>query len=192
MAKLRNPAALTEQAPATFKANFDTSKGTFVIQVTRDWAPIGADRFYNLVKNGFYDDIRFFRVIEGFMVQFGIHGNPAVQSAWRNAQPEGRSGQGEQQARHRHVRHGGPNTRTTQVFINFGTTRVSTSRASRPSARSSRAWTSSTSCTTGTAKARRAARGPNQGRIQTEGNAYLNKEFPRLDFIKAAHDREVS
>ena len=85
VAKLRNPTALNEQAPATFKANFDTSKGTFVIDVHRDWAPIGADRFFNLVKNGFFDDVRFFRVISGFMAQFGIHGTPGVQSAWRGA-----------------------------------------------------------------------------------------------------------
>ena len=89
MAKLRNPAALAEQAPATYKANIDTSKGTFVITVHRDWAPIGADRFYNLVKNGFYDDVRFFRVIPGFMAQFGIHGDPAVASAWRARADQG-------------------------------------------------------------------------------------------------------
>ena len=84
-AKLRNPKSLTETAPATYKANFDTTKGTFVIQVNRDWAPIGADRFYNLVKNGFYDDVRFFRVIPNFMVQFGMHGHPAVTSAWQGS-----------------------------------------------------------------------------------------------------------
>ena len=66
---LENPAGLREQAPATYKARFDTSKGVFVIEVTRAWAPRGADRFYNLVKNGFYDNTRFFRVISGFMVQ---------------------------------------------------------------------------------------------------------------------------
>src|SRR5581483_8240847 len=81
-AKLRNPAALKEQAPATYKAKFDTSKGPFVIEVHRDWAPLGADRFYNLVKAGFYDDVRFFRVLDGFMAQFGMNGNPQVQSAW--------------------------------------------------------------------------------------------------------------
>ena len=73
-----NPAALREQAPATFKVRFDTSKGLFVVEVTRAWAPKGADRFYNLVKNGFYDNVRFFRVISGFMVQFGINGDPGV------------------------------------------------------------------------------------------------------------------
>ena len=84
-ASLTNPAALTEQAPADFKARFDTGKGTFVVEVHRDWAPHGADRFYNLVKNGFFDNARFFRVISGFMVQFGINGDPKVAAAWRNA-----------------------------------------------------------------------------------------------------------
>src|SRR5712692_4626708 len=84
-AQLRNPAALNEKAPPTFKAKFDTSAGVFVIEVHREWAPIGADRFYNLVKNGFYDDCRFFRVVPNFMVQFGMNGNPAIQKAWQNA-----------------------------------------------------------------------------------------------------------
>ncbi len=83
--KLDFPANLNEKAPATFKAKFDTSKGVFVVEVNRDWAPNGADRFYNLVKNGFYDDVRFFRVISGFMVQFGINGNPKISAPWREA-----------------------------------------------------------------------------------------------------------
>src|SRR6202012_1415111 len=82
---LANPAALTEQAPPTFNARFDTSKGSFTIEVHRDWAPNGADRFYNLVKNGFFDNARFFRVISGFMVQFGINGDPSVSAQWRQA-----------------------------------------------------------------------------------------------------------
>ena len=82
---LRNPAALKETSPATYKAKFDTTAGVFVIEVHRDWAPNGADRFYNLVKNGFYDNLRFFRVVPNFMVQFGIHGDPAVQKNWVNA-----------------------------------------------------------------------------------------------------------
>ena len=84
-AKLRNPASFTEKAPATYKAKFDTSKGAFVITVHRDWAPLGADRFYNLVNGGYYDECRFFRVLDDFMAQVGINGNPAVQSAWRDA-----------------------------------------------------------------------------------------------------------
>src|SRR5450756_2865222 len=82
---LKSPASLKEQAPAVFKASFETSAGAFVIEVHRDWAPKGADRFYNLVKNGFFDNVRFFRVLSGFMAQFGINGDPAVQAAWRDA-----------------------------------------------------------------------------------------------------------
>src|SRR5215203_1927257 len=81
-AKLRTPAALTEQAPPTYKVNLDTTKGPIVIEVHRDWAPIAADRFYNLVKNGFYDDARFFRVVPNFMVQFGMNADPAVTRVW--------------------------------------------------------------------------------------------------------------
>src|SRR5689334_2689287 len=84
-AGLANPASLREQAPATYRARFDTTKGVFVVEVTRDWAPNGADRFYNLVKNGFYDNVRFFRVISGFMVQFGISGDPRLSAQWREA-----------------------------------------------------------------------------------------------------------
>ena len=82
---LANPAALNEPAPAVYKVQFDTSKGAFVIEVHHDWAPNGADRFYNLVKNGFYDNARFFRVISGFMVQFGINGDPKLSAVWREA-----------------------------------------------------------------------------------------------------------
>src|SRR5213075_2845889 len=84
-AKLKTPSALTEKAPETFKVKFDTTKGPVTIEVHRAWAPVGADRFYNLVKNGFYDDTRFFRVLDGFMAQIGINGTPAIQSSWRNA-----------------------------------------------------------------------------------------------------------
>src|ERR1700681_3308931 len=84
-AALKNPASLKATAPATYKADFDTSAGTFVVEVHRDWAPKGADRFYNLVKNGFFDDTRFCRVVPNFMVQFGLNGDPAIQSVWRTA-----------------------------------------------------------------------------------------------------------
>ncbi len=87
--KLGNPPALNERAPDSYKARLDTSKGVVVIDVRRDWAPNGADRFYNLVKNGFYDDTRFFRVISGFMVQFGINGDPEISTPWRNGHHQG-------------------------------------------------------------------------------------------------------
>src|SRR5258706_15812198 len=111
---LCDPAAFTRQSPATFQAAFDTSKGRFVVEVHREWAPVGADRFYNLVKGGFFDEVRFFRVIGGQLAQFGMHGDPAVQDAWRNAVVP------DDPVRHGNTRGSvsfatrGPNSRTTQ------------------------------------------------------------------------------
>src|ERR1700761_594788 len=114
---LSNPAALTAQAPAEYKVKFDTSKGVFVVEVHRDWAPLGADRFYNLVKNGFYDNARFFRVISGFMVQFGINGDPKVSAVWHDANIKDDPVRQTNQRGTISFATAGPNTRTTQVFI---------------------------------------------------------------------------
>src|SRR5690606_34123500 len=112
---LLNPAGLKEQAPATYTVNFDTTAGSFAVQVTRDWAPHGADRFYNLVKNGFYDDARFFRAIKGFMVQFGINGDPKVSAAWQRAQiPADTVKQSNKRGFVTYAMGAAPTTRTTQ------------------------------------------------------------------------------
>src|SRR6266516_719248 len=119
-AVLKNPSALKEMAPAQFKVNFDTSAGVFEVEVHADWAPNGADRFYNLVKNGFFDGCRFFRVVPGFMVQFGINGDPGIQKNWEHATildekvkaPNGRG-------YITFAKSAAPNSRTTQVFINY-------------------------------------------------------------------------
>ena len=117
---LMNPAGLKAQAPAAYKVKFDTSVGAFVVQVTRAWAPHGADRFYNLVQNGFYNDARFFRAIPNFMVQFGIHADPAVSAVWRNAQiPVDPVKQSNKRGFVTYAMGAKPDTRTTQVFINF-------------------------------------------------------------------------
>src|SRR3982751_3688865 len=108
-----------EQAPATYKVKLDTSKGAVVIDVTRAWAPKGADRFYNLVKSGFFDNTRFFRVISGFMVPFGIAGDPRVQSPWRNAPITDDPVTQSNKRGYVTFATAGPNTRTTQMFINF-------------------------------------------------------------------------
>src|SRR5580693_461374 len=116
---LGNPAALKEQAPPVYKVEFDTSKGPFVVEVHRDWAPNGADRFYNLVKNGFYDDARFFRVVEGFMVQFGISGDPAVNAKWQGSGiPDEPGKQSNKRGFVTHAQANTPGSRTTQVFVN--------------------------------------------------------------------------
>lgn len=118
---LRNPAALTETAPETFTAVFDTSVGTFVVRVTRAWAPNGADRFYNLVRAGFYDDNRFFRVVPKFAAQFGIHGDPAVSAAWKDASiPADRARMSNTRGRLTFAQGQLASSRTTQVFINLG------------------------------------------------------------------------
>src|SRR5437764_78841 len=111
--------AVNQTAPETYRVLFSTTKGDFTVQVTRAWAPKGADRFYNLVKNGFYNDVRFFRVIPDFMVQFGINGDPAIQKNWANANiPDDPKKESNKKAYVTFATRGA-NTRTTQVFINL-------------------------------------------------------------------------
>ena len=186
VAKLRNPAGLTEQAPPTFKANFDTSKGTFVIEVHRDWAPNGADRFYNLVKNGFYDDVRFFRVIPGFMAQFGIHGNPVVATAWRGAPIKDDPVKQSNKRGFVTFATAGPNTRTTQLFINFGDNASLDKQGFSVFGQVTSGMDVVDKIHGGYGEGAPRGKGPDQGRTQSEGNAYLMKEFPRLDYIKSA------
>ncbi len=183
---LSNPAALTEQAPATYKARFDTTKGTFVIEVHRAWAPRGADRFYNLVKNGFYDDVRFFRVLDGFMAQFGINGDPALMAKWRVARIA--DDQVKQSNRRGMVSFAtaGPGTRTTQVFINFGDNSSLDGMGFAPFGRVVSGMNVVDSLFAGYGEGAPQGRGPDQGRLQTEGNAYLKQNFGRLDYIKKA------
>jgi peptidyl-prolyl cis-trans isomerase A (cyclophilin A) len=185
-AKLRNPGALTEQAPAKFQVNFDTSKGSFVVEVHRDWAPNGADRFYNLVKNGFYDDTRFFRVIEGFMVQFGIHGNPAVATAWRGAPIKDDPVKQSNKRGFVTFATAGPNTRTTQLFVNFGDNASLDRQGFAPFGEVVKGMDVVDKIYSGYGEGGPRGKGPDQNRVQAEGNAYLNKEFSKLDYIKTA------
>ena len=183
---LSNPAALREQAPPVYKAKFDTTKGVFVIEVQRDWAPNGADRFYNLVKNGLYDNVRFFRVISGFMVQFGIHGDPKVSAPWREAQLK------DDPVKHSNKRGyityamAGPNTRTSQVFINFGDNASLDSQGFSPFGRVVTGMEVVDKLNAEYGEGAPRGRGPDQSRMQMEGNAYLTKDFGRLDYVKKA------
>jgi len=183
---LGNPAALTEQAPATYKARFDTSKGVFVIDVQREWAPVGADRFYNLVKNGFFDDNRFFRVISGFMVQFGINGNPQVSAPWRNAQIKDDPVKQSNKRGFITFATAGPNSRTTQVFVNFGDNARLDTMGFAPFGQVSTGMNVVDQLYSDYGEGAPRGRGPDQGRIQQEGNAYLTKEFPNMDFVRKA------
>ena len=185
-AALSNPAALTEKAPATYKVRFDTRKGAVVIQVTRDWAPNGADRFYNLVKNGFYDDARFFRVIPRFMVQFGINGDPALSPAWRVATIKDDPVKQSNARGFVTFATSGPNSRTTQVFINFGDNAGLDSQGFAPFGKIVSGMEVVDQLFGGYGEGAPSGRGPDQTRVQREGNGYLNKDFPKLDFIKKA------
>ncbi len=183
---LMNPSGLTEQAPATYKAQFDTSKGPFVVEVHRDWAPNGADRFYNLVKNGFFDDARFFRVISGFMVQFGVNGDPKVSAPWRQARIKDDPVTQTNAPGMVTFATAGPNTRTTQVFINFGNNAMLDRQGFAPFGKVVSGMNVVQALYAGYGEGAPGGRGPEQGRIQQEGNAYLTKDFPQLDYIKKA------
>ena len=183
---LSNPAALSEKAPASYKARFDTSKGVFVLQMHRDWAPNGADRFYNLVKNGFYNDVRFFRVISGFMVQFGISGDPNLSAQWRNARIADDPVKQSNKRGFITFATAGPNTRTTQVFINFGDNNGLDSQGFAPFGQVTSGMNVVDKLHSGYGEGAPRGRGPDQGRIQEEGNAYLKKDFADLDYVKKA------
>jgi peptidyl-prolyl cis-trans isomerase A (cyclophilin A) len=177
---LTNPAALRETAPATYKVRFETSKGAFVVDVNRAWAPNGADRFYNLVKNGFYDGVRFFRVVPGFMVQFGINGDPKVSAPWRDARIKDDPVRQSNRRGTITFATSGRDSRTSQVFINFDDNAGLDRQGFSPFGRVVSGMNVVDSIHSGYGER------PDQGRIQFEGNAYLTKEFPRLDFVKKA------
>jgi peptidyl-prolyl cis-trans isomerase A (cyclophilin A) len=187
-AKLKDPKALTEKAPATFKVKFATSAGDFVVQVTRDWSPNGADRFYNLVKNGYYDDCRFFRVISGFMAQFGINGDPALNTAWREATiPDDPVKQSNARGFVTFAKTGAPNSRTTQLFINFADrNKMLDSQGFSPFGKITTGMEVVDKLYSGYGEGAPSGQGPDQGKAQMEGNAYITKDFPKLDYIKTA------
>jgi len=185
-ASLKDPASLKETAPATFRVNFDTSAGAFVVEVRRALAPNGADRFYNLVKNGYYDNVRFFRVIPNFMVQFGINADPALNAVWQNARiPPDPVKESNLRGFITYAMGGTPDTRTTQVFINFKDNANLDALGFAPFGEVVSGMDVVDKIFPIGEGAPRGP-GPDQGRTQTEGNAYLTKEFPKLDYVKKA------
>lgn len=179
---LRTPAKLKDVAPATFRANFETSAGVFVVEVTRAWAPRGADRFYNLVKYGYFDGTRFFRVVRNFMVQFGINGDPKLNAVWREANIPDDSVTQSNRRGFITFATSGPNSRTTQVFINFKDNAGLDGQGFAPFGQ----------VVTGMEVVDMLngeyGEQPSQAQpqIQSGGNAFLAKNFPRLDYIKKA------
>ena len=185
-AALTDPSKATAKAPDTYKAKFETTKGDFVIQVTRSWAPLGADRFYNLVKSGYYDDVAFFRVISGFMVQFGIHGTPAVNDAWRLARIQDDPVTQSNMPGMVTFATSGPNTRTTQVFINFGNNKALDAQGFSPFGKVVEGMDVVNKLYAGYGEGAPRGKGPSQAEMQKTGNAYLKASFPDLDWVKKA------
>jgi peptidyl-prolyl cis-trans isomerase A (cyclophilin A) len=185
-ADFTDPSKLTEKAPETFKAQFDTTKGKFTVEVTRALAPNGADRFYNLVRSGYFKDIAFFRVIPGFMCQFGIHGDPKVAAAWRTATiTDDPVKSGNVRGAITFAKTGAPNSRSTQFFINFGDNKNLDGMGFSSFGKVTDGMDVVDKINGEYGEGAPRGRGPEQGRIQAEGNAYLKKDFPNLDYIKA-------
>ena len=187
-AALLDPGSARETAPAEFRVKLETTQGPMVVKVTRAWSPNGADRFYNLVKVGYYDDTAFFRVIDGFMAQIGIHGQPAVNSVWRGAQIMDDPGAGiSNQPWHvTFAKTGMPNSRTTQIFFNFGDNRMLDGQGFTPFGVIIEGGEVLGRLYRGYGEGAPSGNGPDQMRAQSEGNAYLKREFPKLDYIKTA------
>ncbi|TPW18985.1 MAG: cyclophilin type peptidyl-prolyl cis-trans isomerase [Elusimicrobia bacterium] len=181
------PEQATEKAPASYKARFKTTKGDFVLEVTRAWSPNGADRIYNLVKLGFFTEIAFFRVLDNFVAQGGIHGDPSLAARWRNARFADDASAGQSNVRGTMVfATAGPNTRTTQFFINFKDNGMLDSMGFTPFGKVVLGMDVVDKLYKGYGEGAPQGGGPDQGRVQAEGNAYLKKDFPKLDYITSA------
>ena len=179
---LLHPAALHAKAPATYGVKFTTTKGTFVVTVHRSWAPRGADRFYNLVRARFYDGNDFFRVVKGFVVQFGISPYPKVSSAWQNATLKDDPVKTSNARATITYADGGPNTRTTQVFINLNANPSLDAQGFAPFGR----VTAGMSVVGKLYGGYDDAPANDQPQIAAQGNAFLEKHFPKLDAILTA------
>ena len=169
-----------EKAPATFKVKFDSSAGPFVVEVNRAWAPNAADHFYTLVKNGFYNEARFFRVVPGFMVQFGINADPAVQAKFKNSIQDDPVKESNKKGYVTFAQTAAPNSRSTQIFVNYKDNAFLDGQRFAPFGRVISGMEAVEKINS------EAGEKPNQGAIQSQGNAYLKKEFPKLDYVKTA------
>jgi cyclophilin family peptidyl-prolyl cis-trans isomerase len=177
---LMHPATLTAKAPDQYEVTFKTTAGDFVVQVTRAWAPLGADRFYNLARHGFFTDAAFFRVVPGFVIQFGLSANPAVNKVWDTAKIKDDAVTQSNKEGYLTFATAGPNTRTTQLFINLA-----------DNARlDSMGFSAFGQVTSGMDVVQKIYSGygeqPDQALITSEGKAYLDKNFPKLDHIISA------
>jgi peptidyl-prolyl cis-trans isomerase A (cyclophilin A) len=183
---LLHPALLKEKAPDEYKVQFSTTRGDFVVTVTRSWAPLGADRFYNLVRHHFYDNASFFRVLPGFMAQFGISAYPAVNAVWESANIKDDPVTQSNTRGYVTFATGGPNTRTTQVFINFGDNQRLDRDGFAPFGLVTDGMKVVDMFYDQYGEGAPSGGGPDQSQIQKQGKLYLDRGWPKLDSIKTA------
>ena len=178
-----DPSKATTQAPETFKAKFETTKGDVVFDCARAWAPHGVDRFYNLVRIGFFDDVALFRVAKGFVVQWGIHGDPKVSAVWQkaNIEPDPPK-QSNARGTLTYAMAGSPDTRSTQVFINTVDNAGLDSQGFAPICKVSEGMDVADKFYSEYGERVTGKQGP----IAARGNAYLKEAWPSLDYIKKA------
>ncbi|MGD8316264.1 MAG: peptidylprolyl isomerase [Myxococcales bacterium] len=174
-----------QRAPDRYTVELDTTKGPIVIDVHRDWAPRGADRFYELVEDGYFTDLAFFRVIGGFMAQVGISGDPALSAKWRQKTIPDDPVKASNTRGTVTFATSGPDSRTTQFFINFADNSRLDAMGFAPFGKV-RDMEPVDALYDGYGEGAPRGRGPSQGLIQSQGNDYLRKNFPKLDYIKSA------
>jgi len=181
------PAVASVTAPDQFRVRIETSRGPIVVELHRDWAPIGVDRFYQLVEENYYDDVRFFRVLSGFMAQFGMSGDPAQTAVWssRTIQDDPVV-QSNTRGKVTFAKTGAPNSRSTQLFINTADNAGLDAQGFAPIGEVVEGMSVVDALYSGYGEGAPRGAGPDQGQVRTEGNAYLQREFPKLDFIKTA------
>ncbi len=179
----KTPPPKPEKPPAVYRVKFETTKGDFIVEVHQEWAPRGADHFFELVQNCFYDGARFFRVIRRYIVQFGINGDPKIQRLWGRMQIRDDPVKKSNQRGFLSYAKLGPNSRTTQVFINLRDNSSLDKQGFAPFGKVvegmdvvERLWSSY-----GEVAPR--GTGPDPTKIELEGNDYLDRKFPRLDSI---------
>jgi len=177
---LLHPETLKAKAPAVFKAKFTTTAGDFVVEVHREWAPIGADRFYNLVRYGYFTNASFFRVVPGFVVQFGLSADPAVNQVWKDAKIQDDPVVQSNKRGYLVFATAGPNTRTTQLFINFGDNARLDAMGFAPFATVVEGMDVVDKIYPGYGES------PDQGQLTDQGDAYVKANFPKIDKIKLA------
>jgi peptidyl-prolyl cis-trans isomerase A (cyclophilin A) len=185
---LLNPEEADKEAPKTFTAKFKTSKGAFDVKFRREWAPNGVDRVYNLIEVGYFEDVAFFRVIDGFMAQFGLHGEPKVNEAWADAPIEDDPVEkSNTRGMVTFAQKKSPNSRTTQMFINFTDNSTLDKQGFAPVGKvEGEGMTVVDKIYAGYGESRlRGGKGPPQGKVKSKGNDFLKKNFPKMDYIES-------